>query len=121
MPLNLRLCILLIAFILTVVIYKILKKQMVPVKYSLLWILCVLLLYVLSICPNILLFIADLVGFQTISNMVIGVFVLILIFITISLTIIASFQKKKTTLLIQEISILKSRVSALENEVRNND
>lgn len=120
MPFNLRLCILLIAIILTIVIFKILRKQMIPVKYSLLWILCVCLLYVLSIWPNILVAVASVMGFQTISNMVVGVFILILIFITISLTIIVSFQKKKTTLLIQEISILKRRVAALENEDGNN-
>ena len=34
-------------------------------------------------------------GFQTISNLVVGVFIVILFFITISLTVIVSAQKKK--------------------------
>ena len=114
MPENLRLCILVIAIILTVVIYKILQRQMVPVKYSLLWILGVCLLYVLAIWPGLLVSLASALGFQTISNMVAGVLFLILIFITICLTVIVSFQKKKTTLLIQEVSMLKSRVNKLE-------
>lgn len=114
MPLNLRLCILFIAVILTVSIFKALNKQMVPVKYSLLWILGVCVLYVLAIWPGILVLLANLMGFQTISNMVAGVLFLILFFITISLTIIVSAQKKKITLLIQEVSLLKDRVSALE-------
>ena len=50
-------------------------------------------------------------GFQTISNLVVGVFIVILFFITISLTVIVSAQKKKITLLIQEVSILKEVVN----------
>ncbi len=115
MPLNLRFCILFIAIILTITIFKTLRKQMIPVKYSLLWILGVCVLYVLAIWPGILVTLANLIGFQTISNMVAGVLFVILIFITISLTIIVSAQKKKITLLIQEVSILKDRVYSLEH------
>ena len=48
--------------------------------------------------------------------MVTGVLFVILLFITISLTVIVSGQKKKITLLVQEVSILKNRVSDLEEE-----
>ena len=74
------------------------------------------LLIVLSIWPNILVSLANLIGFQTISNMVTGVLFVILLFITISLTVIVSGQKKKITLLVQEISILKNRVNDLEEK-----
>jgi hypothetical protein len=46
--------------------------------------------------------------------MVTGVLFVILLFITISLTVIVSGQKKKITLLVQEVSILKNRVNDLE-------
>ena len=48
--------------------------------------------------------------------MVTGVLFVILLFITISLTVIVSGQKKKITLLVQEISVLKNRVSDLEEK-----
>ena len=116
MPFNLRLSILIIALILAAVILRVLHKDMIPVKYSLLWAIGVILLIILSIWPNILVSLASLIGFQTISNMVTGVLFIILLFITISLTVIVSGQKKKITLLVQEVSILKNRVDDLDNK-----
>lgn len=110
MPLNLRLGVLIIAIILAVVVIRILHKGRIPVKYSLLWVLGVLILLFLAIFPNALIKIANLVGFQTVSNMVIGVLLVILFFITMSLTVIVSAQKRKITLLVQEISLLKSEI-----------
>ena len=110
MPLNLRLGVLIIALVLAVVVIRILQKGRIPVKYSLLWGLGVLILLFLAIFPNALIKIANLVGFQTVSNMVIGVLLVILFFITMSLTLIVSAQKRKITLLVQEISLLKSEI-----------
>ena len=101
MPLNLRLGVLIIAIILAVVVIRILHKGRIPVKYSLLWGLGVLILLFLAIFPNALIKIANLVGFLTVSNM---------FFITMSLTVIVSAQKRKITLLVQEISLLKSEI-----------
>ena len=67
-------------------------------------------LIILAIWPNSLIVLANLVGFQTVSNMVIGVLLVILFFITMSLTVIVSAQKRKITLLVQEISLLKSEI-----------
>ena len=44
MPFNLRLAILLIAFVLALVVIFILKKDLIPVKFSLLWWLAIILL-----------------------------------------------------------------------------
>ena len=82
MPLNLRLAVLIIALILAVVVIRILHKRMIPVKYSLLWGIGVIILLFLAIWPNSLIVLANLVGFQTVSNMVIGVLLVILFFIT---------------------------------------
>ena len=53
---------------------------------------------------------AKLLGFELLSNMVICLFIAILMFLTLILTVIIAGQKKKTTLLIQELSLLKSEV-----------
>ena len=110
MPLDLRLAILAVALILTITIYKVLSKRIIPIKYSFLWWLAVVILLILVIIPDFLMWIAYKMGFQTISNLVVGVFIVILFFITISLTVIVSAQKKKITLLIQEISILEEKI-----------
>ena len=107
MPLNLRLAVLVVTLILAFAIYKILSKRIIPVKYSFLWWLAIIVLLMLVIFPDVLIWFAYQLGFQTISNLVVGVFIVILFFITISLTVIVSAQKRKITLLIQEVSILK--------------
>ena len=101
MPLDLRLAILAVTLILAFTIYKVLSKRIIPVKYSFLWWLAVVVLLILVIIPDVLIWFATKLGFQTISNLVVGVFIVILFFIT---------QKKKITLLIQEVSILKEKI-----------
>lgn len=112
MSLDLRLAILAVTLVLAFVIYKVLSKRMIPVKYSFLWWLAVAVLLILVIFPDVLVWFATKLGFKTISNLVVGVFIVILFFITISLTVIVSAQKKKITLLIQEVSILKEKVNS---------
>ena len=111
MPLNLRLAVLIVTLILAFAIYKVLSKRMIPIKYSFLWWLAVVVLLVLVVIPDVLIWFANQLGFQTISNLVVGVFIVILFFITVSLTVIVSAQKRKITLLIQEVSILKEVVN----------
>ena len=107
---NLRLAVLVVTLILAFAIYKILSKRIIPVKYSFLWWLAIIVLLMLVIFPDVLIWFAYQLGFQTISNLVVGVFIVILFFITISLTVIVSAQKRKITLLIQEVSILKEKI-----------
>lgn len=109
MNINTRIAIFLVALILSIIILIVLKKDKIPVRYSLLWWMGVIVLLLLVIFPNIFIFFTRLLGFETISNMIIGVFIVIILFITISLTIIVSGQRKKIALLIQEISLLKDK------------
>lgn len=114
MPLNLRLAVLVVTLILTFAIYKVLSKRMIPIKYSFLWWMAIAVLLVLVTIPDVLIWLANQLGFQTISNLVVGVFIVILFFITVSLTVIVSAQKRKITLLIQEVSILKGKINERE-------
>lgn len=86
----------------------ILRKGDIPVKYALLWYFSSGVVFILALFPFIIKFIADLLGFKTLSNLIIGIIISVLIFISMSLTIITSHQKKKITLLIQEVSLIKS-------------
>lgn len=116
MPFNLRVAIFLVACILAFTVMHILHKDLIPVKYSLLWWFAIIILIVLSIWPSFFLLFVDMLRFQTTSNMVIGVFIVILLFITMSLTVIVSAQKKKVNLLVQEISMLKQEIKDKNNE-----
>ncbi len=93
-----------------------LKKGRIPVKFSLLWIFISIILLVVGLFPEIISSIAGIFGFKTMSNMLIGILIAMLMFITIALTIIVSGQKYRITLLTQELSMLKEKVNKLEKK-----
>lgn len=110
MTLKLRIVLLIFSLIVIVATTSVLKKGRIPIKYSLLWYFSGGIILVLSIFPFILEFFSKIVGFKTISNLILGVIISLLLFLAMSLTIITSGQKKKITLLIQEVSILRKRL-----------
>lgn len=110
MSLNLRFLLFIFSFVSFFIIFRLLKKDRIPVKYSLVWFLSSLTILIVSLFPYSLKEITEFIGFQTTANLVIGIILALLLIITMVLTIIVSTQNRKITLLIQEISILKERV-----------
>ena len=109
MSINLRIAISIIAIILILMTLVSVKKEKMPVKYSLIWLLSGFIILFVGLVPSTITIISNLLGFENMSNMVIGLFIFILLLITMALTIIVSKQKKIITLLIQEISMLKDK------------
>lgn len=107
MSYSLRLGLIVVGLLIFIITLSLLKKDRIPVKYSLVWLFSGLIILFLALVPSLFGAISNILGFMTISNMVVGMFIFILLMITISLTVIVSGQKKKITLLIQEVSILK--------------
>ena len=112
MSLELIIALIIFSLLLFIITTIILKKDLIPAKYSLLWYFIAVVIFLVAILSKPLELFANAIGFQTLSNMIIGIILVLLIFLTMSLTIIVSTQKKKTTLLIQELSLLKSRNSS---------
>lgn len=110
MTLSLRITLLIFSLILIVSVTATLKKGRIPIKYSLLWYFSAVVILVVALFPFIIEGFANILGFVTISNLVIGILIAILLFLTMSLTIITSGQKRKITLLIQEVSLLKETI-----------
>ncbi len=109
MSIKLRIILIVFSLIVTIMTTIVLKKDGIPVKYSLLWYLSSLIVLILALFPFIIEGIKKILGFETISNLIIGALISILLFLTMSLTIITSGQKKKINLLIQEVSLLKRK------------
>lgn len=107
---NLRFLLVIFSLILFLITLNLISKNKIPIRYSLCWIFSSLLLFLVGIFPGFIYIITKLIGFETISNMVIGIILVLLLFITLVLTIIVSGQQRKINLLIQEISILKKDV-----------
>ena len=111
MSISLRITLSIFALILTVITVIVLRRGRIPIKYSLLWFFSAFIICMVAIFPSGLVFLANSLGFETMSNLVIGIIIGILLFLTMSLTIITSGQKKKITLLIQEVSMLKEKIN----------
>ena len=105
---SLILTVLLFAFILLFSVIHLLRKGRIPVKYALVWILSSIVVVIISCIPNLMVSLAKFLGFELLSNMVLCIFIGLLLFLI--LTVMMAGQKKKTTLLIQELSLLKKEV-----------
>ena len=111
MSISLRILLLVFSIVLALATTFVVKRGRMPIKYSLLWYFSSLIVFVLAVFPFIIEWVAGLFGFITLSNLVTSIMIGILLFLTMSLTIITAGQNKKITLLIQEVSMLKEKVN----------
>ncbi len=111
MSVSLRILLLVFSIVLALVTTVVVKRGRMPIKYSLLWYFSSLIIFILAVFPFIIEWVAELFGFITLSNLITSIMIGILLFLTMSLTIITAGQKRKITLLIQEVSMLKEKVS----------
>lgn len=107
---SIKLSILLICGALLIIILAthFLRKGRIPEKYALLWYSMSLVLLLVAFFPKLFSKVADKLGFYPMSTFIIALFILILLLMIMALTIMMAGQKKKTTMLIQEVSLLKS-------------
>ncbi len=110
MSLHLRFILIFFSISLILIIMQLIRKDYLPIKYSLFWFSASLLIFLVGLVPDFIGMITSMMGFETTSNMVIGIILGIILFITLLLTIIISRQKKTIQLLIQEVSILKNKI-----------
>ncbi len=106
---NLRVLLMIVGMLLLFGVLKFLREGVLPVKYSLFWILSAFLIFFVGAVPESIGKLTILVGFETTSNFIVGVILFMLLLISLILTIIVSKQKKQIILLIQEISLLKKK------------
>lgn len=112
----LSLTLIIVAIILILLTSYILKKGRIPEKYSLLWYGFALILLLVAIFPGMFSFVSKSLGFEVMSNLVIGLIIGLLLLLTMALTVIIAGQKKKTTLLVQELSLLKYEVKNVKKK-----
>ena len=111
MSIKLKLELILVSFVIIFTVLFFLKKDKIPVKYALVWIFSALIIFFVAVATDFFNFFSKMFGFVTISNMIIGLFIFLLLMICMSLTIMISSQKVKITRLTQEISLLKSKMN----------
>lgn len=112
--LRIALCIAVICYFVLILYY--LKKRMLELKYTLIWLFAGLVMGIMIFFPELLVCFVRLLGIESNMN---GLYVLCFAFIIailMTLTSIVSRQTMKIKILIQEFSILEKRVRELEKQ-----
>ena len=110
MQITLRVALVIYAIILLIIITHLLKRGRLPEKYSIIWYAFSIVVLLVGIVPQFLEIISKLLGFELLSNFVIGILIGLLTLMSLLLNVMIAGHKKKITLLIQEVSILKKEL-----------
>lgn len=108
---------LLILFVITMFV----KRSRISVRYSLIWYVICIILIALTLFPELLGDVTNLLKIRVASNMIFALMLVGLFVINISLTIIVSEQKEQIRNLIQELSIVKKKMKDNENKGVKNE
>lgn len=99
-----------------VMVFHLLKRKMLNLKYTLLWLVSGLVMLILTIFPRILQFFASAVGISDPMNALFSIILFCIIIILMSLTAIVSKLNEKNKNLIQSVALLEKRVRDLEKD-----
>lgn len=86
------------------------KRGMISLKYAIIWLFSLFVIVFSVIVPNLMQILANILGFELLSNMLMAMFIGILILVSISLTIIVSSLREKVRMLTQEVSLIKKDI-----------
>lgn len=112
--LRITLCIAIICYFIIILYY--LKRRMLELKYTLIWLVAGVVMGIMIFFPELLLYFVKILGIESNMN---GLYVLCFAFIIailMTLTAIASRQSQKIKILIQEISMMEKRIRELEDK-----
>ena len=116
MSLTLQVLMLIAECVYFVLIIFFLKKKMLSLKYSLIWIIAGVIMIIFTLIPKLIWNIASLFGIQSAMN---GLFAMVLFFILtvlMSLTAIVSHQTEWIRSLTQSHALLEERIRELEEK-----
>lgn len=109
------------AFVLLLIIFVFLKKGLMTVKYSLLWLLLSVSLVVAAVCPYIVYVMDDILDIQMPVHLIFSLMFVFVLVVLLSLSIAISQLAEKNKRLTQTCALLEKRVRDLEqaNEGQN--
>ena len=104
------------AVILLLIIFVLLKKGKMTVKYSLLWLGLAVVLVIFAICPYVVYVLRDLLDVEMPVNLVFMLMFCFVLVVLISLSIAVSQLAEKCKRLTQENALLEKRVRELKKK-----
>lgn len=96
------------------ILFYLLKKRRLNIKYTLLWIFSGFLMLVLTIFPGLITFFSKLVGIIEPTNALFAALLFCMIIILMSLTAVISKMNEQIKRLTQTIAMLEKRLRELE-------
>lgn len=116
MSINLRIFLIVITIIYYMAIIKSIRQKKLEISLAIFWIFSGILLIIISIFPNLCIEASKYLGFEKTSNMIFCIAIFIAFYLIFKLSLRLSDAEKKNTMLIQEISILKSELKDKNEE-----
>ena len=116
---RLRILLLIAVFVYFIMVFQLLKRKTLNLKYTLLWLASGLVMLVFVLFPWLLQSFALLVGISAPMNALFSMSLFCIITILMSLTAIVSKLNEKAKTLIQSIALLEKRVRDLEKDCSN--
>ena len=116
MQTNFRVFLLLAIAVYFFMIFCMIKKRQLGLKYALLWLGCGLAMLLFAIFPQIIIKGSALIGIMNPVNAVFFIFVVLFIVLLLSMTAITSALSEKALRLSQTIALLEERIRKLESK-----
>ena len=101
-----------------VVVLGFLRKKKFYLKYSLLWLLAGIIMFLVVAFPNFIIWVTGKMGIKVASNGIFAICILLEIVIMISMTAALSDFANRIKILTQNIAILENRIRKLEEQIR---
>ncbi len=111
---ELAILLLIISFIIIGYTIRISRKYNISVRYTIVWYLSAAVLIFVACFTKLCNYISIFIGFEVTSNFVIGLFIILFIIMSFTFTISISNERRRTTTLIQEVSMLKNKIEELK-------
>lgn len=96
------------------ILFYLIKRKSLNLKYTLLWIFSGIVMFLITIFPGIMNFITNFLGIVDMTNGLFMVLIFCIILILMSITSIVSKMNEKNKELIQKCALLEKRVRELE-------
>jgi len=113
-PMTLRITLLVAVLVYFILILWYLKSKALELKYTLLWFLAGIIMFLMVVFPEILFWITKAFGFESNMNALYVICLGFVIMLLMMLTSIVSRQANKIKVLIQEIAIMKKEIRDLQ-------
>ena len=101
-----------------IVVLGFLRKKKFDLKYSLLWLLAGIIMFLVVAFPNFIIWVTGKMGIKVASNGIFAICILLEIIIMISMTAALSDFANRIKILTQNIAILENRIRKLEEQIR---